>query len=233
MVRSKGPLHTNTTYHFSKTRSAGEQHLRTRSNGVKERRRSWGSLYAWQLNRRGEAPLFRQLYLQIRSAILSQSLRPGAKLPSTRELASQLSVSRSAVVAAYEQLLAEGYATGKIGSGSYVSIDLPEPVERAEPCARQAVRSAGSIGYSPDACVQRLRRRHRAERRPPLQPRPHTRRWQDHGAVAKDKRTGISFARPRSLRLFRSAGACPSCARQSAITCAPRAPFAAIRSRSW
>jgi GntR family transcriptional regulator/MocR family aminotransferase len=100
---------------------------------VKERRRSWASLYVWQLTRAGDAPLFRQIYLQIRSAILSQSLRPGTKLPSTRALASQLSISRSAVVSAYEQLLAEGYASGKIGSGSYVSSDLPEPVDGRSP----------------------------------------------------------------------------------------------------
>ena len=100
---------------------------------MKEERRSWASLYAWQLNRAGDAPLFRQIYLQIRSAILSQDLRPGTKLPSTRQLASQLGVSRSAVVSAYEQLLAEGYASGKIGSGSYVSPDLPEPVEARGP----------------------------------------------------------------------------------------------------
>lgn len=118
---------------------------------MKEQRRSWGSLYAWQLNRRGEAPLFRQLYLQIRSAILSQSLRPGAKLPSTRELASQLSVSRSAVVAAYEQLLAEGYATGKTGSGSYVSTDLPEPVEGRSPAhaKRSAARARSATAETP------------------------------------------------------------------------------------
>jgi GntR family transcriptional regulator/MocR family aminotransferase len=96
---------------------------------MKEQRRSWASLYAWQLARTGDAPLFRQIYLQIRAAILSQSLAPGTKLPSTRALAQQLSVSRSAVVSAYEQLLAEGYASGRIGSGSYVSSDLPVPLE--------------------------------------------------------------------------------------------------------
>src|SRR5215475_13588472 len=96
---------------------------------MKERRRSWANLYVWQLARGGDAPLFRQIYGQIRSAILSQDLRPGTKLPSTRQLALQLKVSRSAVVSAYEQLLAEGYACGKVGSGSYVSSDLPEPVE--------------------------------------------------------------------------------------------------------
>jgi GntR family transcriptional regulator/MocR family aminotransferase len=99
------------------------------ATAMKEQRRGWASLYAWQLKRTGDAPLFRQIYSQIRAAILSQSLRPGTKLPSTRELAAQLGVSRSAVVSAYEQLLAEGYASGKIGSGSYVSPDLPGAIE--------------------------------------------------------------------------------------------------------
>jgi GntR family transcriptional regulator/MocR family aminotransferase len=49
------------------------------------------------------------------------------KLPSTRELAVQLGVSRSAVVAAFEQLLAEGYASGKKGAGTFIASDLPEP----------------------------------------------------------------------------------------------------------
>ena len=111
---------------------------------MKERQRSWASLYAWQLTRSGDAPLFRQVYLQIRSAILSQSLRPGTKLPSTRALASQLSVSRSAVVAAYEQLLAEGYAGGKVGSGTYVSSDLPEPIEGRKPRRKPSAAAAGS-----------------------------------------------------------------------------------------
>ena len=53
---------------------------------VKERRRSWASLYAWQVTRTGGAPLFRQVYMQIRSAILLQNLRPGTKLPHTRFL---------------------------------------------------------------------------------------------------------------------------------------------------
>ena len=110
---------------------------------MKERRRSWANLYAWQLSRSGDAPLYRQIYLQLRSAILSQDLRPGTKLPSTRQLAAQLKVSRSAVVSAYEQLLAEGYASGKVGSGSYVSSDLPEPVEGSSP--KRGKRSARRI----------------------------------------------------------------------------------------
>ena len=92
-------------------------------------RQSWADLYAFEVIRESDTPLFRQLYLQLRAAILSRRLRPGTKLPSTRELAAQLGVSRSAAVAAYEQLLAEGYTSGRHGSGTYISPDLPEPIE--------------------------------------------------------------------------------------------------------
>ena len=92
-------------------------------------RQGWTDLCAFELARKSDTPMFRQLYLQLRAAILSRRLRPGTQLPSTRDLAAQLGVSRSAAVAAYEQLLAEGYTTGRHGSGTYVSPGLPEPIE--------------------------------------------------------------------------------------------------------
>jgi GntR family transcriptional regulator / MocR family aminotransferase len=85
----------------------------------------WADLYAWHVDRAGDMPLFRQVYVQIRSAILSRSLAPGTRLPSTRELSSHLRMSRSSVLSAYEQLLAEGYISGKARSGTYISFDLP------------------------------------------------------------------------------------------------------------
>src|SRR3954470_10754358 len=94
-------------------------------------KQDWASLHAFQLDRASDVPLFRQLYLQTRAAILSRALRPGSKLPSTRELAAQLKISRTAVVSAYEQLLAEGYTTGRKGAGTYISSDLPEPFARS------------------------------------------------------------------------------------------------------
>ncbi len=94
---------------------------------MKQRARGWAELHAWDVTKADDASLFVQVYRQIRLAILSQRLQPGSKLPSTRELARQLSVSRSAVVTAYDQLLAEGYVRGKAGSGTYVSTDLPQP----------------------------------------------------------------------------------------------------------
>ena len=92
-------------------------------------RQSWAELYAFEIDRAADAPVFRQIYLQLRSAILSGTLRPAVKLPSTRELAGQLGVSRSAVVSAFEQLLAEGYAISKKGAGTFIASDLPEPFE--------------------------------------------------------------------------------------------------------
>jgi GntR family transcriptional regulator / MocR family aminotransferase len=93
-------------------------------------RAGWAALCAWQVERASSTPIFRQVYLQMRGAILGQQLSPGAKLPSTRALAAELGIARSSVIAAYEQLLAEGYLAGRVGSGTYISSDLPEPVER-------------------------------------------------------------------------------------------------------
>lgn len=66
-------------------------------------------------------PLIRQIYEQIRLKILSGQLKAGEKLPPTRRLASDLGISRIVVMEAYEQLIAEGYAEGRQGSGTTVA----------------------------------------------------------------------------------------------------------------
>lgn len=81
----------------------------------------------------GESPLYRQLYRRIRSAILGRTLAPGARLPSARTLAVDLSLSRNTVEQALAQLRAEGYLTRRVGSGSYVSDEVgatPAPESR-------------------------------------------------------------------------------------------------------
>lgn len=74
------------------------------------------------------APLHRQLYTQLRQAILDGRLRPGQRLPSTRALAEQLKLARNTVADAYDQLLSEGYVEGRQGSGTYVASALPDDV---------------------------------------------------------------------------------------------------------
>jgi GntR family transcriptional regulator/MocR family aminotransferase len=105
-------------------------------------RPGWAELYAFEVDRTADAPVFRQIYLQLRSAILSGTLRPATRLPSTRELAAQLGVSRSAVVAAFEQLLAEGYVSGRTGAGTYISSDLPEPFTATHGRSTRSVTAA-------------------------------------------------------------------------------------------
>lgn len=79
-----------------------------------------------------DAPLYRQIYEAIRAAILSGEFAPKMRLPSTRSLAENLCVSRITVFNAYEQLLAEGYAEGKTGAGTFVASVLPDEFLNAE-----------------------------------------------------------------------------------------------------
>ncbi len=62
-----------------------------------------------------------RVYRAIRAAILNATLREGDRLPSTRALAADLSISRSTAEAAYAQLEDEGFLTRSVGDGSYVS----------------------------------------------------------------------------------------------------------------
>ncbi|MDP9364661.1 MAG: winged helix-turn-helix domain-containing protein, partial [Chloroflexota bacterium] len=80
------------------------------------------------LDRTGGAPLHRQVTELLRAAILDGRLPAGARLPSTRALASSVGVSRQVVVAAYDELFAEGYVEGRHGSGTYV-VDALQPVD--------------------------------------------------------------------------------------------------------
>lgn len=66
-----------------------------------------------------------RVHAALRVAIVDGYLSPGLKLPSSRVLAEQLGVPRNAIVAAYEQLLSDGLAEARRGSGTYVAVDLP------------------------------------------------------------------------------------------------------------
>jgi len=78
------------------------------------------------IDRDAGKPLSRQVYDGYREAILRGDLVPGQKIPSSRELAAEIRVSRFPVLSAYAQLLAEGYFESQVGSGTYVSTTLPE-----------------------------------------------------------------------------------------------------------
>lgn len=77
----------------------------------------------------GRGPLHAQLTRALKSAVFAGRVSQGARLPATRQLARELGVSRNTVLAAYDQLRAEGFVDGRVGSGSYVT----PPVQSARP----------------------------------------------------------------------------------------------------
>lgn len=87
-------------------------------------------LHSVELDPAASVPLYRQVYQDIRQAILSSKLLPEMQLPSTRMLADELEVSRTTILEAYEQLTAEGYLESRVGSGTYVARELPEDLLR-------------------------------------------------------------------------------------------------------
>jgi GntR family transcriptional regulator/MocR family aminotransferase len=78
------------------------------------------------LEQNASIPLYRQLYERFRNSILSGQLESGARLPSTRVLASELGVSRTTTALAYELLQLEGYIESKVGDGTRVACLQPE-----------------------------------------------------------------------------------------------------------
>ena len=83
----------------------------------------WG---VFQPDRDDVTPLQEQIAGFFRRAVAEGRLGPGARLPSSRQLAEQLGVARNTVSLAYERLAAEGYVEGRRGGGTRVAIDLPD-----------------------------------------------------------------------------------------------------------
>ncbi|GIF95901.1 MocR-like pyridoxine biosynthesis transcription factor PdxR [Catellatospora citrea] len=69
----------------------------------------------------------------LREAIAGRRIPPGARLPSSRDLAADLGVSRGLVVSAYEQLVAEGRLVSRRGSGTVVAPEAAEVADHGHP----------------------------------------------------------------------------------------------------
>jgi len=136
-------------------------------------------------------PLYRWLYEELRAAILAGSLRPGWRLPATRDLAAQYGVSRPTVVAAFEQLQSEGYVEGRVGSGTYVSETLPDDLLRV-PKSQSLKRGRRRPIVTSLYARRLLSLQERAETRP-----------QGTFARLRASRKGAT-PRPRSTRAFRA-----------------------------
>jgi GntR family transcriptional regulator / MocR family aminotransferase len=93
------------------------------------------------VTRDGPATLGAQIEDQLRRAIRDGSLKTGSRVPSTRDLARQLDVSRRVVVDAYSQLAAEGYLVLRQGARPKVSeaAAVPRELSSSEPAGPPAV----------------------------------------------------------------------------------------------
>ena len=105
-----------------------------------------------------EVPLYRQLVTQVQLAILSGDLRPGERLPSTRELARRFAIHPNTVSAGYRELEHEGWTELRHGSGVYVCDRRPPASAEARIDAHIAefFRRAHELGLSTPALRRRM-----------------------------------------------------------------------------
>jgi GntR family transcriptional regulator / MocR family aminotransferase len=102
-------------------------------------------------------PSFHWLRNALRSEILNARILPGSKLPASRELARQYRLSRGTILAALDELQAEGYVEARHGSGTYVSRILPEHLLPAQQAAGEDATTAAQKGPHLSAFATRVR----------------------------------------------------------------------------
>ena len=97
-------------------------------------------MYGINLNRQSELPLWRQIYHSLKEQIISGRLKEDEPLPSTRELAKNIGVSRNTVSEAYEMLITEGFVVSQQGAPTRVAkglflekITSPQTPEKSKP----------------------------------------------------------------------------------------------------
>lgn len=119
-------------------------------------------LTAIRLERDAGVPMHRQLYDALRESILNGQLAAGLRLPATRALADELGISRNTVLAAFEQLHAEGYLESRVGDGTYVAHALPErhaPTQAPKTTSGpRRISNRGALLANTPVTVQRERR---------------------------------------------------------------------------
>ncbi len=134
-------------------------------------RQSKTPLLALAIERGTDEPAYRQIYEQIRLAILAGRLRPGTRLPSSRGLAAELGVSRNTVLTAFDMLGQEGYTEGGVGSGTRVSAVLPDELLSARGAVAPSLFEASARAPAAPrisglaARLDRMRQRSRTDQR--------------------------------------------------------------------
>ncbi|MGC2636684.1 MAG: GntR family transcriptional regulator [Acidobacteriaceae bacterium] len=106
-----------------------------------------------------EVPVYRQLVTQVVLAILSGELRPGDRLPSTRDLARRFGLHPNTISAGYRQLECEGWTEGRHGSGVYVRRQreaAPTPEQQLDLRIARFIRELRGMQIPPAVVRRRL-----------------------------------------------------------------------------
>ena len=118
-----------------------------------------------QLNYRDPRPIYEQIKAELQRLILTQALSPGSKLPSVRELASQLAINPNTIQRAYRELDAEGYTVSIAGKGSFVAdiavIRRQNQQQQVEQFL-QAAESLKKLGFSTQELAALLQQKEEA-----------------------------------------------------------------------
>ena len=115
------------------------------------------------IDNKSGAPIYDQIYTQIKQQIISGALQPDEAMPSIRGLARDLRISVITTKRAYEDLERDGFILTQPGRGSFVAAQNPallreEHLKKVEDCLQGAVDAArlGGIGYDEVAETLRL-----------------------------------------------------------------------------
>lgn len=111
-------------------------------------------MFPIELSPSSPSTLQTQVCEKVRAAIIAGVLRPRAQLPSSREIARELGVSRNTIIHAFEKLADEGYLKMRSGSGTFVADPLPDD------CVGTVGRPAHAARPSAAATVPRREVRH-------------------------------------------------------------------------
>lgn len=110
------------------------------------------------INYRDSRPIYEQVRDGLRRLIVSGSLPLGEKLPSVRELSTQLTINPNTIQRAYRELETEGYICSVAGRGSYVCAQIPDDPARQVALLQQFDAAVQELLYLGMRCEE-LRRR--------------------------------------------------------------------------
>src|SRR5580658_6933828 len=100
-----------------------------------------------RIQQASDVPVYLQIAQSIIKEIKTGTVKPGMRMPGTRELCAQLKVHRQTVVKAYDDLLAQGWIFSSPSKGTFVSEQLPEITPRPLPVKREKITMPESTGF--------------------------------------------------------------------------------------